>query len=328
MDEKLKELLQKQHYALVGKHSAVKLCRWTKKSLEDEGFCYKQQFYGIRSHLCCQMTPALGYCQNNCVYCWRIARHAIKKLDQADAPDVLFTGCVEAQQRLISGFGGTHKSNKEKWKAAYQPEHFAISLSGEPTMYPRLSEFIRVLKLKKKTSFLVSNGMLPEVLAKIEMPTQLYVSLSAPAEALFKKINQPMLADGWQRLNKSLAVLHDLRMSTRTTLRATLIKGLNMVDADKWAELVEIAQPKFLEMKAYMYVGASRENLALENMPLHNEVKGFAEEVEAVSRYKIIAEKPESRVVLMMEKDSKDRMLALQDGKILIGNGFSCCHGK
>lgn len=39
--------LTKQGYAIVGSHSAVKTCRWTKASLRGRGFCYKHSFYGI-----------------------------------------------------------------------------------------------------------------------------------------------------------------------------------------------------------------------------------------------------------------------------------------
>jgi len=72
LDKNIKQLLKKQHYEIAGKneHSAVQICRWTKKSLRDEGVCYKEKFYGIKSHLCCQMTPSL-YCPNKCVHCWR-----------------------------------------------------------------------------------------------------------------------------------------------------------------------------------------------------------------------------------------------------------------
>ena len=71
LSKKLKQVLKKQHYGLVGNHSGIQICRWTKKSLVDEGVCYKQKFYGIESHRCCQMSPAIGYCQNRCLHCWR-----------------------------------------------------------------------------------------------------------------------------------------------------------------------------------------------------------------------------------------------------------------
>lgn len=41
------EALKKEGYKLIGTHSAVKLCRWTKHQLRGRGGCYKHTFYGI-----------------------------------------------------------------------------------------------------------------------------------------------------------------------------------------------------------------------------------------------------------------------------------------
>ena len=41
--------LTKQGYAVVGTHSAVKLCRWAKTHLRGNGACYKHTFYGLRA---------------------------------------------------------------------------------------------------------------------------------------------------------------------------------------------------------------------------------------------------------------------------------------
>lgn len=40
--------LVKQGYTIVGSHSGVKLCRWTKAMLRGRGGCYKHTFYGIQ----------------------------------------------------------------------------------------------------------------------------------------------------------------------------------------------------------------------------------------------------------------------------------------
>ncbi len=44
IDKETREILQKQHYKVVGNHSAVKVCHWLRKSIRDEGFCYKEKF--------------------------------------------------------------------------------------------------------------------------------------------------------------------------------------------------------------------------------------------------------------------------------------------
>jgi tRNA wybutosine-synthesizing protein 1 len=62
--------LTKQGYQIVGSHSGVKICRWTKSALRGRGSCYKYSFYGIASHQCMETTPSLS-CSNKCVFCWR-----------------------------------------------------------------------------------------------------------------------------------------------------------------------------------------------------------------------------------------------------------------
>ena len=50
INDKLRTALTKQGYTLVGSHSGVKICRWTKSQLRGRGGCYKHSFYGIESH--------------------------------------------------------------------------------------------------------------------------------------------------------------------------------------------------------------------------------------------------------------------------------------
>jgi len=59
--------LKKEGYRLIGTHSAVKLCRWTKHQLRGRGGCYKHTFYGITSYQCMEATPSLA-CANKCTY--------------------------------------------------------------------------------------------------------------------------------------------------------------------------------------------------------------------------------------------------------------------
>ena len=136
----------------------------------------------------------------------------------------------------------------------------------------------------------------------------MYISLDAPNEEIYKKVCRPSVKDGWKRLMKTLSLLKELK--TRTCIRITSVKGLNMIYPEKYAELIKKSSPKFVEVKAYMFVGYSRQRLNIKNMPLHNEVKEFAEKIAKGSGYKIIDEKKESRVVLLIKED-KDRIIKL-----------------
>lgn len=309
--DSMKKKLQDQHYYVAGDNSAIKICSWTKKSLKDEGFCYKQKFYGIRAHLCCQMSPSVGYCPNRCLICWRDMEYTFGNTvpDDCDDPKEIIENCIKGQRVLLSGHGGDDNVNKDKFKEAQEPMHFAISLTGEPTAYPKLNQLIKELHKLGKTTFVVTNGMNPDKLENIEPPTQLYLSVDAPNEELFKEIDNCTLDDGWQRLNHSLDAIKKLKTKTRTTLRFTLIKELNMIHPEQWAAIIKKSEPLFIEVKAYMYVGSSRERLEIENMPRHPEVKEFAEQICKHCDYQILDEKEESRVVLLAKEDFPGRIM-------------------
>jgi len=296
-----KKLLENQHYAFIGNHSAVKICTWTKKSLLDEGICYKEKFYGIKCHRCCQLSTTIGYCQNRCIFCWRPTQYTegIEMKGNIDDPKELINNAIKAQQKQISGFGGNSKLNKKKFKEAQTPNQFAISLSGEPTLYPKLGELIEEIFKRDATAYVVSNGLCPNVLDNLNpLPTNLYISLDAPNEELFNKIDQSQIKDPWKKLNRSFEILKNL--NTTTVLRITVLKGLNDVHPEQYAKLIKKASPDFVEVKAYMFVGASRQRLTIDRMPRHHEVKAFSKEIlKHLKKYTLKDEKKESRVVLL-----------------------------
>jgi len=300
--KKTEEMLKKQHYAIVGKnkHSSVQICRYAKKSLIDEDFCYKQKFYGINSHRCCQMTPSVMNCEHKCLFCWRPIEHNLgTRMTKIDSPNKIIEDCIKMQRKMLSGFGGNKKVNKSKLKEAQNPKHFAISLSGEPTLYKKLPELIKLLDKKQITSFVVSNGENPEMIKKIN-PTQLYISMIAPNEKLFKKISNSCHKDCWKRYLKTLGLLKQKSKSTRTVLRLTLIKELNMTEPENYSKLIKIAEPDFIEIKAYMHIGFSQNRLKKENMPTHKEVKTFSKKIlKNLKSYKLTDEKENSRVILL-----------------------------
>ncbi|MCD4740499.1 4-demethylwyosine synthase TYW1 [archaeon] len=297
ISKELKEELMRQQYRLAGNHSAVKVCHWTKESLVNDRQCYKQQFYGINSHRCLQMTPAVAWCQQRCLFCWRTYKDTTP--DQKwDAPDEIIEKSIEAQRELLQGYYGFDKVNKAKLDEAMNPNQVAISLAGEPTLYPHLSQLIDAFNERKFTTFLVTNGLAPKVLSELSLPTQLYISLSAPTESVHKKLNVPMIPGTWKALNDSLELMPSL--DTRKVIRITLVKGWNDINPELYAKLISKAQPDFVEVKSYMFVGDSRKRMTIENMPYHEDTKAFAEQIEQrLEGYKIVDEKKASRVVLL-----------------------------
>lgn len=306
LPESMIQMLKRQQYKLFG-HSAVKLCHWTKASLYKNEPCYKQQFYGIQSHRCLQLSPAVAWCDQNCVFCWRPLT-AMQKFPAAfDEPAEIIDEAVKQQRILLSGYGEfREKIGSKRLKEANNPNNAAISLAGEPTLYPKIGELIEEFHKRNFSTFLVSNGMHPDALAEMSLPTQLYISLESPSQGMHKKINVPLAKKSWETLNKTLALLPSLK--TRKAIRLTAIKGMNMCNENDFAKLIEKAQPDFLEVKGYMFVGYSRQRLKMENMPLHNEVKEFAEKINAHLGYEFAGESKPSRVVLLSKKKAGQRI--------------------
>ncbi|WP_290900178.1 4-demethylwyosine synthase TYW1 [Ferroglobus sp.] len=285
-----KTLADLKGYHIVGRHSAVKTCLWLKKSLKDEGYCYKQKFYGIPSHRCLQMSPAL-ICNLSCVHCWR-PLDLMPPFREWDDPEFIVEESIKAQRRLLSGFFGTVGVNRKKLEEALNPKHVAISLIGEPTLYPRIDELVDEYKKRNFTTFLVTNGTNPQALERVE-PYQLYLSLTAYDEESHKVLQ----GTKWEKIEKSLKLLPNLDF--RTVIRLTLIKGVNM-EPEKFAKIIDEASPDFVEAKAYMYLGYSRRRLKAENMPEHEDVRKFAEELAKLTGYEIRDESEASRVVLLV----------------------------
>lgn len=308
----LLQALKKQRYHLVGNHSAVKRCKWLHESLVHGRSCYKAKFYGIKSHQCIQMSPAIFYCTQQCLFCWRAQNRDLQLKwseigPQAwDEPKSIVSGSLHAQERILSGYKGNQQADMQKLREAMMPRHVAISLAGEPTLYEPLGELIHEFHAKRFTTFLVTNGTNPDSLEKLkEEPTQLYVSVCAPNKEVFKKACRPQTKNAWTKLNDTLGLLPSFRCPT--AVRMTLVRDLNMVNVEEYAKLVQKANPTYVETKAYMHVGFSNLRLAFERMPSHKEIHEFASDLSGKTGYKILDESNDSRVVLLSKREKAIR---------------------
>lgn len=209
---------------------------------------------------------------------------------------------MQAQKQLLAGLGGVPHSEKHL-KEAYIPKHVAISLDGEPTMYPKLAELILSFHRKDMTTFLVTNGTNPEkleeLMTKNALPTQLYVSVYGCTKEILYKVAHPIIKDAWEKLNKTLEILPDLK--TRKVCRLTLVRNVNMIEPEKWGELLIKGKPDFVECKAAMSVGYAKAQgrMTEEDMPMHEEIREFATKVASSMGYEVVNEKKDSRVVLL-----------------------------
>jgi len=293
--------LEYSGYRFVGNngHAATKICHWTKKSLLNQGVCYKEKFYGIESHRCLQMSPAVPFCHQKCSFCWRDL--SLTKTDwkgSYDDPKTIITEAIAAQNQLLCGFFGNDKADEEKLIQSKEPNNAAISLAGEPMLYPEIDELIAEFKRRNFTTFLVSNGLMYEKLKNLENePTQLYISLDAPNKKIYNELCNPQIEDPWNKINKSLETLSSF--DSRTCIRTTCVKGKNMENPEEYSKLIKIANPDYVEIKAYMCVGYSRERLTLDNMPTFQEIREFAEKIANLTGKEFINDSEISRVVLL-----------------------------
>ncbi|WP_456481734.1 4-demethylwyosine synthase TYW1 [Methanopyrus sp.] len=296
------KVLRKQGYGLVGKHSAVKPCHWCREAIKNGRHCYKAKFYGVESHRCLQMTPTVAWCQQRCVYCWRPVELTVGAHDvpDPDDPDLIVEESVEQQRRFLQGYGHLEGEARKRWKESLEPRHAAISLAGEPTLYPRIGELIDAFHSHGfDTTFLVTNGLRPDRVEELERePTQLYVSLDSPNEELHRRINRPTIPDSWDRIMRTLELLDSL--SCRTVIRITAIKGWNMEGtAEEFGELLADVEPDYVEVKAFMCVGWAAFRMSPDNMPSHEEVREFAAEIAEHAGFELVDESPPSRVALL-----------------------------
>lgn len=306
ISETKKKDMEKKGYRFAGKHlhSGNKICHWTRKSIVDDGVCYKEQFYGIKSHRCLQMSPAIPYCQHKCLFCWRDTE--ITKTswdsDDYDDPKTIIEDCIAAQKQLLCGFFGNENANAKKLEECTKPNNAAISLAGEPLLYPEINQLLREFEKQDFTTFLVSNGERPDLLKKLEdeEPTQLYISLDAPNKDVYKKVCLPQVENGWEKLQESLDLLSTL--DTRKVLRITSVNELNMLNTDEYAKIIEKTDIDYVEIKAYMFVGDSRNRLQWENMPTTQQLHDFTYKIAEETSLDVIDEVEKSRVLLLGDK--------------------------
>lgn len=304
--------LTKQGYSIIGSHSGVKICRWTKSALRGRGSCYKYSFYGIQSHLCMETTPSLS-CSNKCVFCWRHGTNPVGTTWRwkVDPPNLIFEGAKKEHYRKIKMMRGVPGVRAERFQEAMQIRHCALSLVGEPIFYPHINALLALLHAEHISTFLVCNAQHPAQLRALEHVTQLYVSIDASNKESLRKIDRPLHRDFWERFNECLDILREKRDQMRTVFRLTLVKGFNIdEEVEGYADLVAKGLPSFVEIKGVTYCGTSSSvgaGLTMANVPFYTEIQAFVLALDAALarrglEYGIAAEHAHSCCVLIASK--------------------------
>jgi len=300
--------LEKEGYKIIGTHSAVKLCRWTKHHARGRGGCYKHTFYGISSKNCMEATPSLA-CANKCVFCWRHHKNPVGTSWRWDTDDAGFivSEAISKHLEMIKQLRGVPGVTEEKFNSALTVKHCALSLVGEPIMYPEINTLLHLLHERRISTFLVTNAQFPEAIRSLRPVTQLYVSSDASESVALKKVDRPLFADYWERFTESLKALKHKKQ--RTVYRLTLVKEYNMDEVKGYADLLSLGHPTFIEIKAVTYCGNTpgTSDLTMANVPWFEEVCKFAQALadEVSGEYEICCEHKHSCSVLLAQKKLK-----------------------
>uniref|UniRef100_A0A8C5NIX0 tRNA 4-demethylwyosine synthase (AdoMet-dependent) n=1 Tax=Junco hyemalis TaxID=40217 RepID=A0A8C5NIX0_JUNHY len=279
----LREALTKQGYKLIGSHSGVKLCRWTKVcSVSFSHFINKNKWVTVPSSLRHHTNPV------GTEWRWRM-----------DQPEQILQEALEKHQSMVRQFKGVSGVKAARLEEALAVKHCALSLVGEPIMYPHINQLVRLLHQQGISTFLVTNAQFPEEIRKLEPVTQLYVSVDASTKESLKRIDRPLFKDFWERFLDSLKALAEKQQ--RTVYRLTLVKAWNVDELKAYADLISLGKPDFIEVKGVTYCGeSSASSLTMANVPWHEEVLSFVQELaRLLPDYGIACEHEHSNCLLL-----------------------------
>lgn len=321
---KLRQNLTKQGYQLIGSHSGVKLCRWTKSMLRGRGGCYKHTFYNINSSQCMEMTPSLA-CANKCIFCWRHHTNPVSRNFRwkQDPPDFLLANGMRLHYQMIKQMRGVPGVTPERLEDAMIIRHCALSLVGEPIMYPQINGFCQLLHEHHISSFMVTNAQFPEQLRDLQPVVQLYLSIDAATPEELKRVDRPLFEDYWERCLECVQELR--RKKQRTVFRLTLVNEYNAGNIESYADLVMQGWPDFIEVKGVTYCGTSNSStLTMKaNVPRHDEVIQFCADLceEVAHRHPnyVSAVPPEENISFLTEAEKR------RPYNIACEHEHSCC---
>uniref|UniRef100_A0A3B5LPT7 Flavodoxin-like domain-containing protein n=1 Tax=Xiphophorus couchianus TaxID=32473 RepID=A0A3B5LPT7_9TELE len=172
-----------------------------------------------------------------------------------DPAEKILQDSLEKHQNMIRQFRGVPGVKPERYEEGLAAKHCALSLVGEPIMYPEINTFLRLLHSHHISSFLVTNAQFPEEIRNLVPVTQLYVSVDASTKDSLKKIDRPLFKDFWPRFLDCLRALGEKKQ--RTVYRLTLVKAWNVEELQAYAELIALGQPDFIEVKRLFPTGVS-----------------------------------------------------------------------
>ncbi len=228
--------------------------------------------------------------------------------------------------KIISEEVTTIEDIEKVFEAAKNPKHAAISLAGEPMLFPKIGELVQEFRKRKMSTFIVTNGTFPKVIKELDeknqLPTQLYVTLPASNKKSFIQISRPLTPNAWENLMKTIKLLPNIKCRTLVRITAVKYLNINIEMAEEYVKILEKSTPNFLELKGFTVeahalllekrLGKLNPGHKLrEFAPTFNDLLEFAKKIEELSDFEIIAVHEASRDVLLRGNWPKDKSIEL-----------------
>ena len=227
--------------------------------------------------------------------------------------------CIENRDEIETLVNRALTSPEEIIQAhceALEPNHAAISLDGEPLLYPKISDLVEEFRKREMTSFIVTNSTCPQKVSSMDfLPSQFYFTLPAPNEKIYKKTCRPMIKNGWQRIQESLGLIDSL--SCRTLIRLTAVKNLNLKESyiKDYIKIVEEANPNFFEIKGFTLQAKAlkiskrlkSQDKVTDYFPDYDYLYNLAEKFEEMSSFSLIYTNKASRDFLFAVNWDKNK---------------------
>ena len=128
------------------------------------------------------------------MFCWRHHTNPVgtEWKWKTDGAEMIFETALKNHYAMINEFKGVPGVRADRLAEAFEVAHCALSLVGEPIMYPHINEFVSLLHSKRISTFLVTNAQFPDAIRSLQPVTQLYVSVDAPTKESLKRIDRPL----------------------------------------------------------------------------------------------------------------------------------------
>ncbi len=121
-----------------------------------------------------------------------------------DEPEYILAHFMNLHNNMVKQLRGVPGVTPERFEEAKRIRHCALSLVGEPIMYPKINELLALLHKERISTFLVTNSQFPKQIAALGPCTQQYCSIDAGNKEDLKKVDRPLNRNFWELFLESI----------------------------------------------------------------------------------------------------------------------------